>query len=368
MTDVLEGKLGKLGETTTSVVPPKLTDPGNSSISSAIDKLRGDNLIKEDQSPKLQVEKLEDKYYHLGKEVRLGSRVVAIFQRPKFSLLPKGSEAKTIRAEQIKKIGSQWKRGTRDIIRGLSEEEENFYLPKMLGIPANSEKFNEKVLEHWVNFSIEVPPVEAIEDGIEIEAGFELIPGSGNKAKPISLDGYMKYNFCLANGEVATLPEELDNPALFAFVLVDKAKAQVDKEARFQSMKSVNRLFSQLINSDAPSDKDKIQWILETEAGEDGVGISVVKMTSTQREIELEKFKNDKPERFIDLIKDPNLEVKAMIRKAIEVGALTQEGNSIFLDNKTIGQNLKDAVGYLNNPANQQDRMTVTARIKAYRE
>lgn len=307
-------------------------------------------------------------YTHLGVPVRLGSRIVEIHQVPKFSLLPKGPEARTIRSEQIKKIGSQWKKGTRDIIRGLSDEEELVYMPKLLGVQTTSDNYNDVVKNYWLDFGIEVPPSDLTELGVEIEVGFKEFPIGSGKAVPISLDGYMKYNFCQASSDVATTDVQLDNPFLFTFFIVDKARRVMDEEGKFERMKGINRLFSQLVASDDQDTRNKIQWILETEGGEDGVGINVSNFSPLQREMELEKFKNAKPTRFEELIKDPNLEVKALIRKAVEVSVLVQEGNSFFLDSKVIGSTLLDAVGYLSNPANQTDKLIIIERLKTLKQ
>lgn len=347
MSDVLTQEKPKVGDG--AIPSPKLGD------------ILGNKPILQSK-PTLQSERV---YTHLGVPVRLGSRVVQIHQVPKFSLLPKGKDAKTIRMEQVKKIGSQFARGTRDVIRGLSPEEELEYMPRILGLSPTSDNWNGVLQTRWAEFHIDVPSDDYSESGVELEVGFKENPKKPGTAIPIDLDGYMKYNFCKANSDVATTDEQLDNPFLFTYYIVDKARKVMDDENRFVRMKSINRLFDQLVTSTDANERNKIQWILETEGGEDGVGINTAGFSVVQKEMELEKFKDAFPTKFEELIKDPNLETKALIRKAVELSVINQEGNSYFLDSKVIGSTLLDTVGYLSNPANQTDKLTVIARLDA---
>lgn len=309
------------------------------------------------------VPQAEKVYTHLGVPVRLGSRIVQIHQVPKFSLLPKGKDAKVIRMEQVKKIGSQFARGTRDVIRGLSPEEELEYMPRILGLSPTSDNWNAALQTRWAEFGIDVPSDDYSEQGVELEVGFKENPKKPGTAIPINLDGYIKYNFCKANSDVATTDEQLDNPFLFTYYIIDKARKVMDDENRFVRMKAINRLFDQLIASTDANERNKIQWILETEGGSDGVGINTAGYSIVQKEMELEKFKDAFPTKFEELVKDPNLETKALIRKAVELSVINQEGNSYFLDSKVIGSSLLDTVGYLSNPANQTDKLTIIARL-----
>jgi hypothetical protein len=304
---------------------------------------------------------INDDNFHFGKRVTLGSRKVSIKLVNKFSILPKDPGAKFIRDEVTKKIGSSWKRGTRDVIRGLSAEEEEAYLPTVLGVRKESDQWNQKVLDFWCNFFIEVP----IEGGVTLEVGFLKNPRTG-KVEPISLDDYMKYNFCLEHGTVASTPDQIENRFIYDFYIVDTAKEQEKAEQLFSLSKKIDRMFIKLVESNDTKDKAKVDWILETAGGDNGVGINLDGLSDIQKQMELEKLKDKDLFRFEELITDPSLETKALIRKAVTHGIIIQDGNSYFLDSKVIGSTLQQAVGYLENAANQADKLLVTERIKQY--
>lgn len=313
-----------------------------------------------------EIKVAEKKYTHFGVPVTLGSRVIGIQQVPKFSLLPKQPEAQHIRDEQVMKIGSTWKKGTRSVIRGLNSQEEIYYLQRIVGISPQSDEWNDKVLNYWLDFTISVPAGKSI----DIETGFKVVTVNREEVvEPIDLDGYIKYNFCKEHGRVALTDREKDNPILYDFYLVDKAKERFNEEQRFESMKKINRFYDQLVASSDESSRNKITWILETAGGDgDEVGMNTMPLSPLQREMELEKFKNKYPKKFLELLGDDMLEIKALIRRAVEMSVLSQEGNAIFLDSNCIGSTLLEACAYLKNPTHQNDKLIISSRLKTIAE
>lgn len=301
---------------------------------------------------------VEAKHYYFGNEVKLGSRKVVLRTVDKFTTLPKGEQAKPLRKEVVKKIGASWKKGTRDIVRGLTPQEEQRYLPRLIGVRLDSEQWNDKVLNYWADFFIAVP----YEGEIELEVGFQL--NSNKEVEPINLDDYIKYNFAKQHREVAATREELDNMFIYTYYMIDKGAEQDLMEEQYEVRKKANRLFIKLVESKEPSAKDKIDWILETSGGEKGTGINVNVLSPSQRELELERLKDKNPSRFVEIMNDPHLETRALIRKAVSYGAIMQDGNSYFLDSKVIGSSLKETIGYLENAANQKDKLIVIERVK----
>lgn len=294
---------------------------------------------------------------YFGRKVRIGSRKIQLITiKSKFSLLPKEPNAQTLRDEVIKKVGSQWKSGTRDIIRGLTQEEELKYLPSILGIKPTSDDWDSKILEWWANFSIEVPGTEK---GIEFEAGFQK--SNKGETEPISLDGYMKYNFCKANSDVAN--EEEDNLITKTFQLIDKAKVQIEAEQLFTIRKTVDREFLIIVRSTDLNIRRKIDWILEIHGGPDGIGMNISGLTDVQKEMALEEFKDKNLSKFGEIINDSSLETKALIQRATSVGQLSLEGNTYFFGNKSLG-NFKQTVAYYTDSNNQKDRLILVARLK----
>ena len=162
---------------------------------------------------------------YFGQEVQLGSRKVKVIHFQKSNFLPKGPEAKQIRDEVIKKISPGWKKGTKDVNRGLTREEELLYLPSLIGVKPEAPDWENKTKLFWFDLSIPIPA-----QGIEFEAGFKLKP-NGIDAEPIDIIGYIYYNVARTHSRVAN--EDDDNPAQYDFRIIDVAKKLMEEESEF---------------------------------------------------------------------------------------------------------------------------------------
>lgn len=298
--------------------------------------------------------------YHFGTTVRLGSRKIQLKIVPKFSMLPKDPGAQSIRDEVVKRVASQWKRGTRDIIRGLTPEEEEVYLPTFIGVKPSSDTWDDAAREFWANFSIDVPSTE---DGIDFEAGFHKVKRKNEEIiEPINLVGYMQYNFCLLNSSVAA--EDEDNFITYTFQMIDKAKNQSENEKQYEVRKDLEVEYLKLVRSTNEDERAKIDWILEIYGGEYNQGINIFGLTTIQKEMELEKFKNKQVLLFKEILSDPKLELKALIRKAVTRSEITIEGNTYFHRNKALGD-LSATLGYFSDPNHQTERLMLVEKLKA---
>lgn len=290
--------------------------------------------------------------------VILGSRKVRIKHVEKFSILPKDP---AIRLEVVKNIGSMYKKGTRDVIRGLSKEEEKEYLPSILGVQPTSEQWNDKVLNYWLDFVIKVP---AGEKGVELEAGLER--DSKGKIHPIDLDGYMKYNFCKENRNVAVSKEELENKAIKTFYIEDLSEVKREQLAKSKIIKDIEMKFVKLIHSTSPEERVKIDYILRIAGGENQKGMYVSpKMDDDEKELELRKLRDEAPSVFSRLINDPHLQTRALLQRALSAREVTMEGSSYYMADIRIGTSELDAIGWLEDNANSSHKSKLIARLKA---
>lgn len=318
------------------------------------------------ETPVVQSPPTQAYYPPLDKEVRIGSRKVKIEIIPKFNMLPKDPKAKQIRDEVTKKIGSQWKRNSRDIIRGLSHEEELIYLPNIIAISSTHDDWTTRVYEYWANFNFIVPP----EDGVTLEAGFALKKDrTGNYiATPIDVTDYIKYNFARQNSNVANEGE--DNPATYIFRLIDTSEVAIREELRFSAKLSADRLYMKLIDESRTiqSEKAKIDHILETYGGQHSVGMAVYNLTDIQKQVELAKIKDKDYAAFEEILKDKNLENKALINKAITFKKIERVGTAYFYNGIAMGRSILEACLWLDDSANSHHKLILIEALEAYRK
>lgn len=306
------------------------------------------------------VPSIEKENLFFGEKVRIGSHKVLIEQVGGFSILPKDPSAQFIRDEVTKKIGAAWKHGSRDVVRGLTPEQEEVYLPKILGIQTTSDNWNDATMTYWAEFSTNIPA----DKGLELEIGFEIDPRT-KKPEPINLLDYMRWNHAKATKWVAITDDELANKGNYTFFATDVQKLKIEEENEFVFITRAEKAFAKLTTSEDPIDKSKIDWILIVE---DGLGGSIKKMTSIQKQIALKKLRDANPKKFISMVNDAHLETKALLNSATEYGILTLAGNSYMFESKVLGSNEKEAIAYLenSNPEYVKDKQLIIEKLKQY--
>jgi hypothetical protein len=298
----------------------------------------------------------------------VGSRIVTVRSADRSIFLPK---SKDIRKEVVNKISSSWKEGTNDIVRGLERSakyydqngnikivnEEKIYLPGVVGLNDDADAWEETVKQYWAEYTIKVP----LEEGVDFEIGFT------EDGRPIDIKGYIGYKFCRETGYVAVRPEEVANKfsEIFLFFVVDKYEEQQKERERFKFMQDVNAKFYALTSSSVESEVAKIDYILTLIGGEENDGMYINNMDNTEKLMALEKVKNSVPELFIKYVDDKNLTHKTLLRRAVNSGIITKEGNAYFMMDQRIGSSEMEAVAYLSDPNNGGARQKLIEKIKA---
>ena len=285
----------------------------------------------------------------------------------------------SIKNDNTKRIGSTWKKGTRDVIRGLDEEEERRYLPKIIGVPVTSDKWDATVLDYWRNFGIIVPVGEGIPLNVGMKKGtYFKLNEAGVRIEvkgtiPISLDDYICYKLCIEHKDVATSEADLLNKDFFKYYIVDHKEVKKEEGQKYQERKKATTIFQQLIkplDEKGTINEEKIDWILEICKRNSKTQFhnkSYKDFTPEDKEMALEKEVKMNPEVFVKIVTDPSLEDKAFIGKLLEVGILERHGNSYVQDSEVVGGDLKELLVYMANKNNSQTIIQWRERLKATR-
>ncbi len=320
--------------------------------------------------------KTEEVTTQSSKEQELGDHIVTLKQvvstQQSSWTLPK-----SIKDDNTKRIGSSWKKGTRDVVRGLNEEEERRYLPKIIGVPPTSEKWDEKVLDYWRNFGIIVPKGAGVPLNIGMKEGtYFKLSESGVRIEvkgivPISLDDYICFNICEQHVDVATSKADLLNKDFFKYYIVDHKVERKEEGVKYQERKKATAVFQKLIepiDEKGTINEEKIDWILEIckrNSKTQFYNKSYKGLTTEEKEMALESEVKVNPEVFIKIVTDPNLEDKAFAGKLLEVGILERHGNSYVQDNEVVGGSLRELLAYMKNNNNSQTIIQWRERLKA---
>lgn len=267
---------------------------------------------------------------------------------------------KELEDEVSKSIGSEFKPGTRDCIRGLNPVQERIILPDILGLQPQDSQFPQKAREYWADMSIK-PTKEGMKLNIATETIKTVINGKEVEYdNPIAPEDYMIYQIAVQSSKVASNPAEIRNPMEFDFILIDLHEQKKQEEDKFKVRKDATLAFAKLVSAGEAS-VEKMDWLIHMLKPQDE--FFDFETSITNKEIFLDKVLNERPEEFIKRFSDPNLETKALIKKSISLGHMTVEGENYFLGDTNIGP-IRSAVEWLKNPENSAKVVALKSRLE----
>ena len=85
-----------------------------------------------------------------------------------------------------------------------------------------------------------------------------------------------------------------------------------------------------------------------------------------EKELQLEELQEDNPLYFIDICKDKDLALTALINEALSAEALRKVGNSILDGDITLGDSMEGAVLFLKDKKNSNVLTAIKAKLKAF--
>jgi len=294
------------------------------------------------------------------------------------------------------KIGSGL-RG-KSALKGVTVEEEQKYLPSILGLTPKSENWNKASNNYWANFGMDVP---ADDEGYKMEAGLwyeseedaklgeaearaeakkvidarargvnyvEKFTVRSQLGTPIDLDDYLMWRYCLVYSGVANVPEDADKSPRIKFYLYSKTRDIAVKTVALESRKKAFSKYLEVINN--PSTKNALLYLFKKDIEAhnknnptDQISVS----TPVEKDLALETLAINSPDRFLAVTTDPMMLKRAFIERAIDAGELRRLNNTDIIyygDNTKIGNNTLEAINFLSEAANSEIMNTIKARIQ----
>lgn len=266
---------------------------------------------------------------------------------------------KELEPEVVKRIGSEFKKGTNDCIRGLNPLQERVFLPEIIGLGAEAVEFPRRVKDYWAEFHV-IPT----KDGVRLNIATEIKTSLDKEGKsieietPVNLYDYMVYNFAKQSSKVATTREEIESEN-FLFTLIDLSEEEKLKRKSFDVKKDAIRELAKLTSEKA--DDTKINWVIRCLKEVDEY------FDFSQEREKKEMYLMDKmetsPSTFVSTAKDKDLETKALLFEAIEAKEITIEGPYYFFGTINMGTE-KAALDWLRSPSNSESILTLKARLE----
>lgn len=239
------------------------------------------------------------------------------------------------------------------IVRGLSDEEERKYLPRLLSIQPTSVDWDKKTREYWCNMSFVVAPA----------GGTALEKGLNDKGEPINLQEYIRYRFAMAHPKVAKTQAAFNSDPETMFYIYDPVE---EKQVKYDALQVKKDAFTAFMKLTQGKNADlKVDAVLRVMVAQAGGSMSVLHSNDqAAKELALNSFMENSPVKFIQTCEDPNVETRAFVEECIEANALRREGKSILFIDTVIGATTEEAVHFLNDKRNSETRAILTAKVQ----
>lgn len=292
---------------------------------------------------------------------------------------------KAMQSENVRKLESEFKPNSRDILRGLTPELERLVLPDFIGVQPDDVQFSNRTKEFWADFSIQ-PDATGIQLNIatekkktgteKISVQVEILDGAGNgtgKFKteekevdvlidyPVNPEDYWTWHIAMQSSKVAKTPSDFQSLNNFDFYLEDLQAIKDKERDEFEIVEKADMEYVKLITG-YEQNVEKIDWIIEL-LRDKTQSMDVDTLDPTTKKMTLKKLKDSKPNEFLTTAKDQDLELKAFIIKCTTFGVITKEGNTYFNGEESLGTG-KEAVAYLKKGENSGKLLVLRTRLK----
>ncbi len=273
----------------------------------------------------------------------MASRVIEIRR------IPVGRQDK-IYPDSKKSIGSVLTKSG-EVATGLTNEEVRKYMPDIINADIHDQNFRAKVDAYFKSLTLR--PTK--ENPLVLEVGLD---GDG---KPINVLDYIHFKFACQHPKLAVHPTKI-KPGITMFVVYDKEEELKVGSEQLEFRRKAYKEFIKLLD-----DQKKLNIVLTVLADRLGYGVRQI-LTVDEREVKLklEKFVQDEPKIFNDVVTDPKLEMKAFIENCITVGVLNRVGTAIINGDQKLGSTQDEAILFLQDKANSDVLVTLKARLEEF--
>jgi len=266
------------------------------------------------------------------------SKIVYLKRKPNNTRLPE-----SVYAGSKRKLGAFI--GQHGVIEtGLTPEEEEKLLPSVLNVRVDSLEYLKRKEEFYGNLTVDIPL-----------QGAPLQIGTDKKGNYLKVTDYIKYKFAMVHPWVADKEENIMGQNHKQFYIHNPEKELVIKAEKLNSRKNAYKEFIKL-----SADKEKMLMVANL------LGVNPLILEPEEVEFMLEETAQTKPDKFMAVVKDKNLETKAFITQCISAEVLTKSGNSILEGDQVLGNSMEDVIGYLNDKANSDTLARLRARLQQF--
>lgn len=170
----------------------------------------------------------------------------------------------------------------------------------------------------------------------------------------VNIPDYISWRYCLLSSKVANKVEDINKSVNIQFYLTSDTERKAIKAARTKLRTEALTKYTELING---SDATKIDNVVVS-VGKIGSYSEFMGLSKDDKETILLDLVDSDPKKFIDIVGDKHLAIKAKINIYLWMNIIrTLPNSSIIVDasnpENIIGNNINDAISYFSNENNK---------------
>lgn len=246
-------------------------------------------------------------------------------------------------AENAVRVYSVPRLSSGNLVNVLTNSEKE-YLENILGLPMNALSIYKTKDNYWTSRYVRLGK----EDNI-----FDL-------SNP---EQYIDYKILLSNSDkiAPSLSALEDYPkSTYEYVLINEQDETSKAKQYMSSIQMSYKEFGKIEN-----DTDTLRLILEMTTGRSAANSSKLEWLQTQ----VNNIIQNDSKRFLQIVTDPLLKTKVLIKKGIENGSIQRRNNLLYFNGEPLCEygeesTLNNAAKYLNAPKHQEVLFTLQASIK----
>ncbi len=252
-----------------------------------------------------------------------------------------------------------------DVLRGLTFEEEDLFLPEILGLSKSDNNFAKMKKEYWAGLSKPVPEGEGLKLDISMSYATEALAEddkTGTKGIPTKISDYILYRYCLVWSKVAKTSDLADASPKIRFYIHSDVEEKAKKRNELSDRTKAMHTFLEIKN-----DESKMKAMIIV-LGRDQADIKPLSETDKEDyELILDSLMLRNPVKFVATANDTLLLQKAYVERCILKGILRRLPNTdtiITENNAVIGNTTNEAIAYLTSEKGISTKQELDAKLK----
>jgi hypothetical protein len=219
-------------------------------------------------------------------------------------------------------------------------------MPDLIGISHAHPEWNDRLRRYWENISVLVPF-----EGLELNCS--KIWNDDKNWKPANTFHYVLHKYCLEYSGVANQESDIGKSSRIRFYMWSPQE-QLVKDKNERKLKDA----ATMARIEMQGDENMVKSILY-------IFDEFVSNDENNNLLKLANLVDKNPKQFLITVKDKNLMSKALIKRLINAGLLTQPVGStvVAYEGTVVANNIDEAVIWLTDVKNQTIKVTLETKL-----